>query len=101
MKKPRMRYADFVTQRITNHAEGSVAWLIEKYIVEKSLPGRRQIGPSHLYNLRHTQRQAIGKKAGAKLKPLDYITHCSERIAKGAKPATVRQDLTFLIVVLK
>jgi integrase len=37
----------------------------------------------------------------AALKPANFIAHCAGRIASGVKPATVKQDMTYLAVVLK
>lgn len=81
--------------------EGTVAWLIEKFIREKSMPGRRAIGPSQRYTLRLVQRSPIGKVMATKLKAMDYVQHCAERRAAGVKAATTKQDITFLNVVLR
>lgn len=92
---------------IADFKEGSVAWLIEKYIAEKSRPGRRPLGTSQLYTLRLVQRSPIGKVDAAKLKPIDFIDHCAARIAgaypgkPAVKPPTAKQDMTFLVVVLR
>src|SRR5687767_5059183 len=99
-EKPRVKYTDFVAQRITQHAEGSVAWLIEKYIAEKSQPGRRRMGNSQTYTLKLIQRSKLGKLQASKLKAADFIEHCSVRRAAGIQPATIKQDMTFLVIVL-
>lgn len=102
-EKQKVSYADFVAQQKKPRAfaEGSVAWLIEKYIAEKSRPGRRPLGKSQLYTLALVQRSAIGSRQAAELKPVDFIDHCAARIASGVKPPTAKQDMTFLVVVLR
>jgi integrase len=104
-EKPRMSYAEFLKQ-LPQKQEGTVAWLIEKYIAEKSKPGRRPMGLSQLYTLRLVQRSLIGKVIAAQLKPSDFIDHCATRIAgvlgrPAVKPPTAKQDMTFLVVVLR
>lgn len=89
--------------------DGSVAWLIQKYLDECSQPGSRHLGKSHLYSLRTLQRAPIGLKQHAELKPVDYLDHCKAR-KSGAfkskrggavKPQTIMQDMTYLSGVLK
>jgi integrase len=90
---------------LADFKDGTVAWLIQKYIDEKSMPGRRQMGDSQMRTLRLLQRLPIGKKMAAALKSADYIEHCAGRIGgawrKPVKPATSKQDVTFLNVVLR
>jgi len=102
-QKPRISYTQFMETMPVKQtfAEGTVAALIGKYIEEKSQPGRRQMGPSQTYTLRRLQRTTLGGIKAAALKPTDYIEYCASRIAAGRKPATARQDMTFLVIVLK
>lgn len=92
---------------LSDFKEGSVAWMIQKYIDEKSRPGRRPMGHSQKCTLRLVQRLPIGKVMGAALKPIDFIDHCAARIAgaypgkRAVKPPSAKQDMTFLVVVLR
>lgn len=80
---------------------GSIAWMIEKFIVEHDQPGGRQLGLSRRYTLRMLQRSAIGGIQYDALTPLDIINHCKMRKASGIQPQTINQDSTYLSGVLK
>ena len=86
-----------MTERLTiaDFTEGSVAWLIQKYIDEMDSPGMKPIGESHMYALKMLQRSALGQKQAAKIGPHDIIQHCRER-RKKVSAATVNQDYTYL-----
>jgi len=79
----------------------TVADLIQRYIEEKAQKGRRQMGKSQAYTLKLLARSAIGKVQAAKLMAIDFIDHCTVRRAAGIQPATIKQDMTFLVIVLK
>jgi integrase len=103
-EKPRLSYAQFLDQqkaKASQYREGSVRWLIEKFIDERGKPGGREIGVSQLYTLRRIQDAPIALKQYDKLKPIDFIDHCKARKAGGTKPQTIMQDMTFLSGVLK
>lgn len=94
----RSKFADAVEEV---YADGTVAWLIAEWVSQRTRPGSRGIGDSHRCVLRLLQRLEIGKKMFAKLRPIDFIEHCKDRIAGGVLPQTVMQDMTYLSGVLK
>lgn len=108
--KPRVNYAEIFSKPATpQFTDGTVAWLIQKYIDECSQPGSRPIGTSHRYSLLLLQRAPIGAKQHTELKPVDFLDHCKAR-RSGAfkakrggpvKPQTIMQDITYLSGVLK
>lgn len=102
-EKPKVNYADFVAsqKKGKEFKDGTVAWLIEKYIADRMRPGSRGLGGSHICTLRKEQRAPIGSKLFAKLRPIDFIEHCKDRISSGVLPQTVMQDMTYLSGVLK
>lgn len=97
--KQRLTYADFVAAK--QKEEGTVAWLIEKYIAESEQPGGRPLGNSSLYSLRKLQRSSLAQKKHEELKALDFIDHCKGRKAVGIKPQTINHDVTLLRTVLR
>ena len=94
------KFADLAEPSVDDFREGSVAWLIERYIKESLLPGMRPLGASHVYSLRGLQRLPIGSKRAGTLRKQDIIAHCQERRAK-VVAATVNHDVTALRGVLK
>jgi integrase len=110
-EKPRVSYADFVEKqkRERIYKEGTVAWLIERYIKEMSTSAEmKPLGESHVYGLRALARSPIGTAVAAKLTKQDIIGYCRWRKQQKVKnsdrivcAATVGQDISFLTVVLK
>lgn len=86
---------------LADFTDGSVAWLVQKYVDERNRPGSRGIRGSQTYILRLLQRMAIGAVKFAKLKPSDFMDHCKVRRASGVLPQTIMQDMTYLSGVLK
>lgn len=100
--KPRVSYADFVVkQKKPGFPDGTVAWLLQRSITDRSRPGSRGIGGSQLCIMRLLQRMQIGGKMFETLKPIDFVEHCKDRIAGGVKPQTVMQDMVYLSGTLK
>lgn len=99
-EKPRLKYAEFAAK----NQRGTVAWLIERYIVEMNglngHPPIKILGISHVYNLRLSQRMPIGAKMAATLTKHDVIDHCKERFKK-VIGATINQDFCYLSGVMK
>lgn len=104
--KPRVSYAEvFGTyRRPVKYPEGTVAWIIQRYIEAMNgwggRPAVKPLGGSHLIVLRLVQRSPIGLKIAVELRRHDVIEHCQERILK-ALPATINQDVTYLSGALK
>lgn len=101
--KPRLSYTQFIENQVTklpdnpslkDFPQGTVAWLIQKYIEEVSQD--KDFGPTHLYGLRALQRSPIGKRVASQLETSHLLQHCRWRKTKGACPATCMQDMTFL-----
>lgn len=80
---------------------GSMAWVIEKFIVEMDLPGGRPLGLSRRYTLKLLQRSLLGAVPYAVLQPLDIINYCKQRKVAGIQPQTINQDSTYLSGVLR
>ena len=93
--KQRVSYRDFVAKAAKNR-QGTVAWIIERYIVEMDgldgKPAVKTLGLSHKYTLRRLQRSSIGAALTKDLSKSDVIAHCRERQAAGVLPQTVQQD---------
>lgn len=104
-QKQRVSYSDFVAQQEPKNREGTVAWIIERFIIEMNgLAGKppvKSLGNSHLIILRFMQRQPIASRPAAELTKTDVIAHCRMRQASGVKPQTVMQDVTHLSGALK
>lgn len=105
MEKPRLSYSEvFAVKRENGFKEGSVSWLIEKFMIDMAKPGSRQLGDSRICTLRRLQRLPIGAKQHEALKPVDFIDQCKELIAdpdRPVKPQTVNQYMTAIVGVLK
>lgn len=101
MEKPRVKYSTFAAQKLATQREGTIAWLIEKFILEMDQPGGRSLGLSRRYTLKLLQRSRIGAVQYAALTPPDIIEHCKTRKAAGILPQTINQDATYLSGVLK
>lgn len=103
--KPRLVYGQvFAAPQDPKNIFGTVAWVIERFIVEMNgLDGRppvKTLGQSHLFLLRLLQRWPIGAKQARELHRHDVIEHCQKRREK-VMAATVNQDVTYLSGVLK
>lgn len=92
------KFADFAPGE---YVDGTLAALIERFIVESRQPGARKLGDSYGYTLRRLQRAPIAAKQHTALKPLDFIDHCKARRASGVLPQTILQDMTALCGVLR
>lgn len=90
-----------VEPKLDDFKDGSVGWLLQKLIEERSLPGARRMGDSHASVMRLLQRAAIGAKPFATLRPVDFLDHGKKRRASGVQPPTIMQDMTFLSGTLK
>lgn len=104
--KPRVNYADyFVAKNNLVFDEGTVSWVIERYIRYMNGWGdakaHRELGQSHEYTLRRIQRSPIGKVIAKDLTKADVIAHMKMRQAEGIKPQTANQDYTYLAGALK
>ena len=49
--------------------DGTVAWLIQKYIDEMDSPGMKPVVGSHLFIMRALQRSELGQKQAHKIRP--------------------------------
>jgi hypothetical protein len=82
------------------YKDGTVAWIIERYIKDTSSPEMKEIGASKLYTLRVIQRSELGRKSATGLKKNDVIDYCRE-LRKRLSASTVNQYLCFLGGVLE
>jgi integrase len=102
-EKPKVNYADFL-KGLPERQEGTVAWVIERFIDEMNgtgaRPAVRTLSASHFYTLRLLQRSPIGRIVAKALTHRDVIAHAQLRI-KEVQPPTVLQDITFLTGALK
>lgn len=84
---------------------GTVAWIIQRYILEMDgsdeRRGVRPMGASQRYTLAMMQRAEIGAVLASELRRSHVIDHAKARIAAGVLPATVMQDITYLSGALK
>lgn len=99
-----MSYADFVAEqkaKDASHREGSVAWLIVRFIREMSNEHMKPLGDSHYYGLMAITRSSLGRKGAAGLKKSDIMDYCKARRDAGVAPQTILQDLARLSGVLK
>ena len=105
MEKQRVSYAEFVANQEAKNREGTVAWIIERYLAEMNgwggKPPVRLMKHSQLYTLQKLQRSPIGQIKALDLHRKDVIAHCHFRQAEGVKPQTVNQDVTYLAGALK
>ena len=105
MEKQRVSYAEFVAQQEAKNRQGTVAWVINRYMTEMNgwngSPPVRLFKASQIYTLKMVARSPIGNVMAALLTRKDVIEHATMRQAAGIKPQTVMQDLTFLSGALK
>jgi integrase len=107
--KPRVKYAEFAAQQLKAHKEGTIGWLIERYVTEMATsPDMKPLGPSHAYVLRAIGRKEIGQRIAADLSKADIIAYCRMRrqqfVVRSTRlvnPATINQEISYLGVVLK
>lgn len=104
MEKQRVSYAEFVAQQEPKNRQGTVAWIIDRYIRAMNglddRPAVKPLGSSHLIVLRMLQRALIGSKIASELRRQDVIEHCQQRRVH-VLPATINQDVTYLSGALK
>ena len=91
---------------LADFREGSVAWLIQRYLDEMNgwagKPAVRPMLHSQLRTLRLIQRSPkLSAVSAPELREHHLIEHCKARVATGRKPATVQQDVTFLVGAYK
>ncbi len=94
------KFADSTEPKLGDFKEGSVAWMIQRYVEDMALPGMKALGASHLYTLRRLQRSKIAAKRAGQLKKSDFIDFCKER-RQTVCPATVMQDVNYIGGALK
>jgi hypothetical protein len=103
--KQRVSYSVFMAAQEAKRTDGTLAWALEKYLVEMNgadgRPGVKPMRASQRYILIGFQRAPIGRVLAAALTKQDVIEHCRWRAAKGVLPQTVQQDVTYLNVALK
>lgn len=75
--------------------------VIEQLIHDRTQPGARGLGLSHLYTLRRCQRSPIGSKLLREMRPVDFLDHGKMRRAAGVQPQTIMQDMTYASGALK
>jgi integrase len=86
---------------MSEYRQGTVSWVIERFIEKMEKSTTKTLGPSQRYTLRVIQRMKIGGRDVEKLDKHDAIEMCEELIAEGLCPATVQQYVTYLVVALK
>ena len=77
----------------------TIAELAEKYIADYT--GKVRMGRSKLSDLKRIQHYPICQQPSAQLTSADYINHINQRLATGAQPQTVNNDLTWFSLMLK
>ena len=88
--KPRISYKQFQNP--------TVAQLIERYEQENDA----RIGRSQRYTFGLLKRSpTVGQRTASEMTAMDVVEHCRRRIRDGASPATVKQDTTYLRVVIR
>jgi hypothetical protein len=104
VKKTHWTYAEFVAAQKAKNTEGTLAWLIEKFIKEMNgvdgRPAVKTLGPSHHSSLTRIQRYEIARMAAAELRKQDIIEFARWR-RQTASAATVGQDVMYIGGVLK
>ena len=104
VKKQKWTYAEFLAAQEAKKTEGSLAWLIERFINEMNgMDGRqavRPLGPSHHYALKRLQRYELARMVAGEVRKQDIIEFCKWR-RQSATSATVGQDVMYLSGVLK
>lgn len=96
MEKPRVKYSE---QAFASQREGTVAWIIERYILAMDKTDR-PVGTSGRYTLRNVAKAELGHKMARTLETDDIHAHCEARRSKGIKPSTVDKDISCLKVAL-
>lgn len=94
------KFADSTEPKLSDFKQGSVAWVLQRYIEEMDGTAGgvpvKPLGESHRCTLRVIQRMPIGAKLAEKLTKTDIIDMAKALRTKGLKPATVNQYITYL-----
>lgn len=92
--KPRISYQEF--QNLI-HKRPTIAALIDRYIAEND--ARIGVSQRCIYGI--WKRSFVADRQAHELTKHDIVEHCRRRIRDGVKPATVKQDYTYLRVVIR